>query len=606
MAKKGTKVKKIFAPFTKVTMNEDGTCTVRCQMTAEVPDRSGETLNYEKSAPLIKAWSDDLEKTSGGKSLGNVREMHQPNAVGKLTEIEFDDVAKTVDCEMMIVDQDAVNKIALGIYTGGSLGGKYAEKWTKGGVKYYSAQPSEFSVVDYPCVPTAVFKMVGIDGTETEVAFQPWQPTASETAHRATELAKAVSDDAKWTDYLEPAREDLLAKHMGEDGVEGEDVQDDATTAEAPASDTPADASTESPAPVEGDAADTAPAAGAVDAVEQPVEGASEKADFGARQVWQAPDGRTFEKKGDCLGHIQKAANPVAAALAGARQDLGLEEAPAQDTEGRPVLKFEPVEDLEKYGKVLVALADGLEDKLLMKGMWEVHSLAEAIGSLVNIQTCAASEAKYEGDGSGVPQALLDQIRGLAETFLEMAREEVGELITMMTNQGIELGVCVADVAIMELCAGATDLVKADMDLMAKVGARNSKNDADRIQAIHDHTEKLGAACAAEKLAKAAKIEEVIAENAELKKMVDEAVAGIGELRVELKKLRDTPLPAAPRTMATINKAADNLRKLDGADASPGTPDAEVAELLKKYSPDELASIMIRASHATGGVKALG
>ena len=38
--------------------------------TAEVADKAGEILDYDSSVPYFKAWSADIAKASGGKSLG--------------------------------------------------------------------------------------------------------------------------------------------------------------------------------------------------------------------------------------------------------------------------------------------------------------------------------------------------------------------------------------------------------------------------------------------------------------------------------------------------------------------------------------------------------
>ena len=64
----------------------------------------------------------------------------------------------------------------------------------------------------------------------------------------------------------------------------------------------------------------------------------------------------------------------------------------------------------------------------LVKGMYEVSMFAGLMCDLAWIQNCAAWEAAYEGDDSQIPYELIDNLETLAETFLAMAEEEVGEL----------------------------------------------------------------------------------------------------------------------------------------------------------------------------------
>src|SRR5215471_16463635 len=75
--------------------------------TSEIVDKDGEIFDYRSSKPYFKAWSDEISKATDGKSLGNVREMHEPSAVGKLVEIGFDDELKEVRVGAKIIDEDA-------------------------------------------------------------------------------------------------------------------------------------------------------------------------------------------------------------------------------------------------------------------------------------------------------------------------------------------------------------------------------------------------------------------------------------------------------------------------------------------------------------------
>lgn len=133
--------------------------------TAEVVDKEGEIFDYSTSKKYFKDWSDEISKATDGKSLGNVREMHEPSAVGKLVDLTFDDDLKQIQVGAKIVDDTAWKKCMEGVYTGFSIGGAYVKAWKDGEFVRFTANPAEISVVDNPCVPTAHFTAVKADGT---------------------------------------------------------------------------------------------------------------------------------------------------------------------------------------------------------------------------------------------------------------------------------------------------------------------------------------------------------------------------------------------------------------------------------------------------------
>jgi hypothetical protein len=140
--------------------------------TAEVIDKEGEIFDYESSKPYFRKWSDEIAKATDGKSLGNVREMHAPSAVGKLVAIHFDDELRQVRVGARIVDTTAWQKCTAGVYTGFSIGGSYVKTWKDGEFIRFTASPVEISVVDNPCVPGAHFTAVKADGTSEVRKFK--------------------------------------------------------------------------------------------------------------------------------------------------------------------------------------------------------------------------------------------------------------------------------------------------------------------------------------------------------------------------------------------------------------------------------------------------
>jgi hypothetical protein len=128
----------------------------------ETPDRVGEIFDYASSRPEIEKWSADLAKASGGKSLGNIRVMHQLKAAGVLTGLYFDDAARAIEFCAHIIDDEEWQKIEAGVYTGFSPGGR--KRFLDQTRTRYTAFPSEISLVDLPCIPSATFTLVKAEG----------------------------------------------------------------------------------------------------------------------------------------------------------------------------------------------------------------------------------------------------------------------------------------------------------------------------------------------------------------------------------------------------------------------------------------------------------
>jgi hypothetical protein len=192
---------KLFAQLAKI---DEARREVWGVATAEVVDKEGEIFDYATSKPYFEAWSAEIAKATDGKSLGNVREMHANSAVGKLVSIEFDDELKQVNIGARIVDDAAWQKCAQGVYTGFSIGGTYMKTWEDGQFVRFTANPSEISVVDNPCVPTAHFTAVKTDGT-----FEVRKFKALSSQHSAVKIGAKHSQDT--IDHLQAIQKCLDA-----------------------------------------------------------------------------------------------------------------------------------------------------------------------------------------------------------------------------------------------------------------------------------------------------------------------------------------------------------------------------------------------------------
>lgn len=115
----------------------------------------------------------------------NIREMHQPSAVGVAEEAQIDD--KGLWLGARVVDERAWEKVKKGVYKGFSIGGRVTARDPQNRRIITGVDLTEISLVDRPANPEAVFEMVKhIDGMLRPQPFNKWD--CGVTAHRhATE-----------------------------------------------------------------------------------------------------------------------------------------------------------------------------------------------------------------------------------------------------------------------------------------------------------------------------------------------------------------------------------------------------------------------------------
>lgn len=192
----------VFAQMTKVDVAKRLVFGIAAQ---EVADHAGEIMDYEKSKPNFQSWSEGMSKDSNGQNLGNIRAMHSNIAAGKVVEMGFDDAAKSISICAKVVDENEWQKVLEGVYTGFSMGGKYGERWDDGDLKRYEAVPSEISLVDRPCIPTAkFFDIQKVDGSMEKMAFK--EPATEKAAEDVEYQVEGSPDDVV-------ALGELLNKH---------------------------------------------------------------------------------------------------------------------------------------------------------------------------------------------------------------------------------------------------------------------------------------------------------------------------------------------------------------------------------------------------------
>lgn len=163
-----------FLPLFKA---DQATRTVWARAAAEEPDKAREIMDYVTARPQFEAWSNGFAKATMGKSLGNIRAMHNhKHLAGKVQEIVYDDTGKNVDICIKVLDPVDWVKVEEGGYTGLSIGGGYANKWPcplHKGLTRYTPRISEISLVDAPCIPSARFlELHKRDGSVQEVMLK--------------------------------------------------------------------------------------------------------------------------------------------------------------------------------------------------------------------------------------------------------------------------------------------------------------------------------------------------------------------------------------------------------------------------------------------------
>ena len=98
--------------FGEISKVDDEKKMVWGYASTEAVDSHGEIVSKEA---MKNAWEDYMK-------FANVREMHQPSAVGVVKDYSFD--GKGVFIGVKVVGQDAWEKFKEGVYKGFSIGGK--------------------------------------------------------------------------------------------------------------------------------------------------------------------------------------------------------------------------------------------------------------------------------------------------------------------------------------------------------------------------------------------------------------------------------------------------------------------------------------------------
>jgi len=627
---------RVFVPLTKVDEEQR---LVYGTITQEILDKSGEVMDYETSKPLFEEWSNGIHEASGGLSKGNLRVMHGLNVAGKVTEIDFNDEDKSIEVCSKVVDDTQWNMVLEGCYTGFSVGGSYAKRWTDNGVKKFTAKPNEVSLVDNPCVPSATFSLVKADGAEEEVAFKVehdadlWpelakldadgmkandteeagvtnddtdetdankkkpkakkaekavitvEPTAAQIADKAGELAKAAADGTTWQDHIEAAREELMKVGAAQAYLE-QSRQGGGKTGEGGE----AEEETE-----EGEADEGAEDEEAVNDSTGTIEKTTPPS---VKQKWETSDGQTFEKKADAVAHeeeLAKAAEPKTDAEK-------LRDRLAKATEPQPTPEETGLmDDFDRLGKVFEVLSSPHNENgapKLEKGMYTVSRFANVLWDLGALQRSIKKEGRKE-DGDEVDYGVSDDIKAAIKSLGESMKTYLDDQLTELLA-GLDDEVCVSYYDYYYAAAqddGENQLAK-DVCSVLEDRRDPSRERREELSKAFGYVEAELVSDDTLSPPMQKRFDALEAENAELRKVAGEAVEKVEELAKRMQAIEDKPEPRAPRNV--IEKGGEGTF-LGKAASTQEEKAAVLKEMLETHGPDAMATMMIKAAHAGGG-----
>lgn len=613
------KAPRVFVPLTKVDEEQR---LVYGTITQQILDKSGEMMDYTLSKPHFEKWSSDIHTASGGLSKGNLRVMHGLSVAGKLTELDFNDSDQSIEVCSKVVDENEWQKVLEGCYTGFSVGGKYGKKWneTIDGevIKKYEAIPNEVSLVDNPCVPSATFSLVKADGAEEQVMFKAadqadhgdenpeqseeptpedktpenvpdsdephpgsdvskkvaYEPSNTEVAQKAEELAKTAGDGTTWMQHVEGAREELIklngAKKDDDSGDEkkGKGKKDADKKAASKSAEEDSDDKTTKVTPP------------------------------GVKQLWNTSDGKAFEKKEEAVAHENSLnkAEPTEAEKLAARLKKAVDPDAGEDDQA------DLFSDLERMNEVVKVLStpfgeDG--EPKLEKGMYTVNRFSNVLSDMASVARCIKAEGAREGEDktdSAVSAELMDAVKSLGKSFITYASDQVTELLA-----GLDDEVVVSYHDYYYNAAQADPENGLAKDVCATINEYRDQATERRETLIKSFGIVLGSEEETEEELSPPmqkRFDQLSKDLEDMTKVATDAISSVETLTKRIEKVEDTPLPRAPGSF-TAFKDGDNFfgKRADSHEDRV----AILEELLKTNTPDQLATMMIKAAHASGG-----
>jgi phage head maturation protease len=189
---------KLFVPF-DISKADDAERIVEGYASTEALDSQGEIVTRKAMESALPDWL----------KFGNIREMHQPSAVGVAMTAEHDD--KGLKLCAKIVDPLAWEKVKEGVYKGFSIGGRVTNRDKVNKSIITGIHLTEISLVDRPANPEALFDVWkaegGAPGEEMRKGMLAVQMLANivDQVSRLATKSKIEEDKENDTDSTVPA-----------------------------------------------------------------------------------------------------------------------------------------------------------------------------------------------------------------------------------------------------------------------------------------------------------------------------------------------------------------------------------------------------------------
>lgn len=520
-------MKTTFIPFSKVLEAQQ---EVWGLVTAQVPDKENEVCDYDGSKPYYQAVIDEFTKATDGGNLFPLRAMHQLKAAGKGIGVDFRDADKEIHMGFKVVDKDEWQKVLEQVYTGFSHGGSVVGKMWK--------DPDFKDCQRYIVSPA-----------EVSLVDNPCLGVAHYTMVRANGAIEIVKLRSV---YDIP----IIGKGGKTKEVAGEELPPSAFA-------------------YVGDP-------DKLDTWHLPIKFSTEEKTKEhirmAISMFSLTQGIPDDKKDEVWHKIVAAAKKYDIQVSGEKGAKAVEAKP-----DKVALVLERV--------IPKALKAKLAEWKLEKGMYAVGRMAEILQDLCYLTISAKYEAEIEDDDSDIPEALLEDLKNLIETYRDLVTEETDELAAYAEAGGQGGSVYMATTV--------TDITKAAKGQMKKAAAAHEK-----LAAIHaDKAEEHGAMAKAMESCKAA---DAGHEHCKVAKSFHKAMAAHEEkTSKEHGKIADAMTKAAEAEDDT-SADAGNEKKAAEVAAAKATADAAAAKATADAATAKAAAVKVVADAAAAAVKAVG
>lgn len=182
----------LYVPFAKVDEKQR---LVFGYASTETRDHQGEIVRKDAMEAALPNYM----------KFGNIREMHQPSAVGVAKEAKMDSTGLWLGA--YVVDDRAWAKVMAGVYKGFSIGGRVMDRDPLDKSIITSLELTEISLVDRPANPDATYTIVKrVDGKLKPQPIQKWD--CGEAAH----IHERKDDASECMEKRAPASEEELVK----------------------------------------------------------------------------------------------------------------------------------------------------------------------------------------------------------------------------------------------------------------------------------------------------------------------------------------------------------------------------------------------------------